>query len=350
MNCSSPPVDRLNRRRVLASAAAAGLVLSGSAGAQTARPAADPQLLEQARKEGPVSLYASMAEKDLQQLVQAFTVKTGVEVQVWRSGKNKVLQRAVAEAAAGRRAVDVVHNPSPEMEALRREGGLQPVRSPVQDSLMAAAVPPHREWVGLRVYLFGLAYNTDKVRVDELPKSWDDLLLPRWKGRLGIESKEQEWFTTLVRLLGEARGIKLFRDIATINGLSVRSGHALLNNMVVSGEVPLALTTYSYLPEQARRRGAPVAWFVLPPAIAYTDGIGIAKQPPHPAGARLLYDFLLTDGQAMLAKLAHFTTQASTEAQLKPYRPTFIDPATVLQDYDRWGAIYEATIAGRVAA
>lgn len=337
----------LTRRRLLAGTAAAGLV--GARGALAQRAPPDPALLEQARKEGALTLYASMAEKDLQQLVEAFSAKTRVKVDVWRSGKNKVLQRTVTEARAGRRAVDVVHNPAPEMEALRREGGLQPVRSPVQDTLMAQAVPAHREWIGLRVYLFALAYNTDKVSAAELPKSWDDLLHPRWKGRLGIEAKEQEWFTTWARLQGEARGIKLLRDIAASNGLSVRNGHALLNNMVMSGEVPLALTTYSYLPEQARRRGAPVAWFVLPPAIAYTDGIGIAKQPPHPAAARLFYDFLLTDGQAMLAELAHFTTQAGTEAALKPYQPTFIDPAAVLQDYERWGQVFDATIAGRTA-
>ena len=328
-------------------AAAAGTVLAG-AGAP-ARAGADPQLVERARREGPITLYASMAEKDLRLLVESFTALYGVEVSVWRSGKNKVLQRALTEGRAGRRVVDVVHNPSPEMEALYREGGLQPVRSPVHDSLLALALPAHREWAGLRVYLFVAAYNTDKVRADELPRSWEDLLHPRWRGRLGIEAKEQEWFATLVKTLGEARGIKLLRDIASGNGLSVRNGHALLNNMVVSGEVPLVLTTYSYLPEQARRRGAPVNWFVLPPAIAYTDGVGIARQAPHPAGARLFYDFMLSDAQTQLAQMAHITTQRSSEAFLRTLQPVYIDPAAVLDDYDKWTTTYEATIAGRVA-
>ena len=339
------------RRLLLAGAAAAGLnafdVQAQDAAVPVPLTPPDPQLADKARREGSLNLYASMAEKDLQQLVAAFTARHKVEVKVWRSGKNKVLQRALAEAQAGRRSVDVVHNPAPEMEALYQEGGLQPLRLALHDGLIATALPAHRAWAGLRVYLFAMAYNTDKVRADELPKRWEDLLDPRWKGRLGIEAKDQEWFVTWAQAMGEARGIKLLRDIAASNGLSVRNGHALLTNMVSSGEVPLAVVTYSFLPEQAKRRGAPVNWFVVPPAIAYTDGIGIARQAPHPAAARLFYEFALTEGQALLAQLAHITTQRSPEGPLKALQPVFIDPAAVLRDLDRWTTVFEATVAGR---
>ena len=339
------------RRLLLAGAAAAGLnafdVQAQDAAVPVPLTPPDPQLADKARREGSLNLYASMAEKDLQQLVEAFTARHKVEVKVWRAGKDKVLQRTVTEAQAGRRAVDVVHNPAPEMEALHQEGGLQPLRLALQDGLIAAAQPAHRAWAGLRVYLFAMAYNTDKVRADELPKRWEDLLDPRWKGRLGIEAKDQEWFAAWAQAMGEARGVKLLRDIALANGLSVRNGHALLNNMVSSGEVPLAVVTYSYLPEQAKRRGAPVNWLVVPPAIAYTDGIAIARQPPHPAAARLFYEFALTEGQALLAKLAHITTQRSAEGPLKALQPIFIDPVAVLRDIDRWTNLFEATVAGR---
>jgi iron(III) transport system substrate-binding protein len=350
-----PAAPAVVRRSLLGAAAAlAGLHAlpawaQGAASAQAQAPAADPHLVERARREGGLTLYGSMAEKDLQLLVEAFKARYRVEVNVWRSGKNKVLQRATAEARAGRRAVDIVHNPAPEMDALRQEGGLQSLRLPVQDTLMGLAVPAHREWVALRVYLFVLAYNTEKVKADELPKRWQDLFHPRWKGRLGIEAKDQEWFATLARSLGEPRGIKLIADIAAANGLSVRNGHSLLNNMVVSGEVPVAIATYSYLPEQARRRGAPVNWLVLPPAIAYTDGIGIARDAPRPNAARLFYEFALTEGLPLLAQQAHITTQRSSEAFLKPLQPVMIDPVAVLADYDKWTSIYEAAIAGRVS-
>ncbi len=167
----------------------------------------------------------------------------------------------------------MVLNPSPEMEALRQERLLQPLRSPYAADLIPAAAPAHREWTGVRVYVFVQPYNTKLVQRDELPKTFEDLLHPRWKGRLGIEAKEQEWFYTLLQAMGQDEGMRFFKQLATANGLSGRLGNSLLLNMVASGEVPLALTVYSYLVEQAKAAGAPVDYVVLQPAIAYTDGI-----------------------------------------------------------------------------
>ena len=103
------------------------------------------RLVANARREGSLSLYASMAEKDLIRLVSEFERRYGIKVNVWRSGKNNVLRRAVTEARAGRFEVDVVHNPAPEMELLHRERLLQEVRSPYQRELIPEAVAPHRE-------------------------------------------------------------------------------------------------------------------------------------------------------------------------------------------------------------
>ncbi len=305
------------------------------------------RLVADARREGSVSLYASMAEKDLIRLVSEFERRYGIKVSVWRSGKNNVLRRAVTEARAGRFDVDVVHNPSPEMELLHRERLLQEVRSPYQRELIPEAVAPHREWAGPRVYIFVQAYNTNKVKTDELPKTFKDLLDPRWKGRIAVEAKEQEWFFTLVREMGEESGLKFFRDLVAQNGLTVRNGNALLNNLVVAGEIPLALTLYSYLPEQSKRSGAPIDWFALAPTVAYTDGIGVMKRAPHPNAAVLFYDFVLGDGQRLLAELNHVISHRRNEPYLRKFALKFIDIDAVLADYDRWTMIFEDTIYGR---
>jgi iron(III) transport system substrate-binding protein len=305
------------------------------------------RLVAGAKREGSLSLYASMAEKDLIRLVSEFERRYGIKVKVWRSGKNNVLRRALTEARAGRFEVDVVHNPSPEMELLHREGLLQEVRSPYARELIPEAVAPHREWAGPRVYIFVQAYNTNRVAPEELPKTFADLLDPRWKGRLAVEAKEQEWFFTLVREMGGDAGLKFFRDLVAKNGLTVRNGNALLNNLVVAGEIPLALTLYSYLPEQSRRSGAPINWIALAPTIAYTDGIGIMKRAPHPHAAVLFYDFVLSDGQALLAELNHVISHRRNEPYLRKFDLKFIDLEAVLRDYDRWTTIFEDTIYGR---
>ena len=332
--------------RALVARAAGALLASCLAASAFAQDAA---LVEAARREGGVTVYSSMAEKDLLRIAAAFEKRYGVKVALWRSGKNKVLQRVISEARAGRNAVDVVHNPSPEMEALHREKLLKPVESPRHAALIPEAVAPHREWAGPRVYIFVQAYNTQKVRRDELPRSYDDLLDPRWKGRLAIEGKEQEWFYTLVQAMGEERGLRFFRELAAANGLSVRQGNALLGNLVAAGEVPFALTIYSYLPEQAKRAGAPVDWIALAPTIAATDAVGIAARAPHPNAAALFYDFMLGEGQAIMAQLNHVTSRRD-EPALRGLQLRFVDPAAVIVDYDRWTRIFEDTIHGRASA
>src|SRR5881409_1401558 len=117
-----------------------------------------------------VNVYSSMAEKDLRRLAAEFESRHGIKVNLWRSGKNRMLQRVLSEARAGRHEVDVIHNPAPEMEALHREKLLQPMRSPRLAELIPQAVAAHREWAGPRVYLFVQAYNTRLVTKPICPK------------------------------------------------------------------------------------------------------------------------------------------------------------------------------------
>jgi iron(III) transport system substrate-binding protein len=307
------------------------------------------RLIDGARREGSLLLYTSMVDKDAKVLAAAFEKKYGVKVSIWRSGKNKILQRVITEARAGRNEVDVVHNPSPEMEALYGEKLLQKVRSPYQKDLIPQAIPPHGEWTGLRTYVFVQAYNTQQVSKEELPRTWQDLLDPRWKGRLGIEGKEQEWFYTLMHAMGEEKGLAYFQKLVATNGLSVRQGNSLLVNMVISGEVPFSLTAYSYLVEQGRAKGAPIDYTTLEPTVAYTDGIAAARKAPHPHAAILFYDFMLTDGQKIMSELHHLTTNKRDADTVARFKPVFIDPPTVLATYEKWGKLFEDTLSNRSA-
>ncbi|MEK9953075.1 MAG: ABC transporter substrate-binding protein, partial [Curvibacter sp.] len=102
------------------------------------------RLVSAAKKEGALTLYTTIAEKDLPVLVKPFETQYGIKVSVWRAGTDKVLQRTLAETAAKRYEVDVVHMGSPELEALARERVLQPVRSPAYKNLLPGSVPAHQ--------------------------------------------------------------------------------------------------------------------------------------------------------------------------------------------------------------
>jgi len=304
------------------------------------------RILEGAKKEGVVSLYNSAPVDDMTALAGAFEKKTGVKVRVWRASSESILQRTVAETRAGRYEADVIETNSPEMEALHRENILQEVRSPYLADLIPQAIPPHREWIGTRLNIFSFAYNTRLVKKPELPKSWSDLLDPKWKGRLGIETADIDWFAGVINEIGEAKGLKLFKDIVARNGMSVRTGHTLLTNLVVSGEVPMALTVYNYKAEQLKNKGAPIDWFVIPPALARPQGVGVARHAPHPYAALAFFDFMLSDAQELMLKRDFIPTSRRISTNLNSVPLKFIDPKVVLDESDKWTRLYRETVTG----
>ena len=249
--------SRFSRRQVIqAGVASLGAMSLGSLQAQPSAAATgalaaltgaerQKRLAEGARKEGVVSIYTSMPQDDMGALTSAFEAKYGVKAKVWRSGSEKILQRGLLEAKANRFEVDVFETNSPEMEVLSREKILIAANSPFLNELIPQAIPAHKEWIATRLNIFTCAYNTKLVRKEELPKTYADLLDPKWKGKLSVEADDSDWLAETVMKMGEEKGIALFKEIARKNAISVRKGHTLLANMVASGEVPMALTLYN---------------------------------------------------------------------------------------------------------
>jgi iron(III) transport system substrate-binding protein len=306
------------------------------------------RIIAAAKKEGSVTLYTTFAEKDQPALIKPFEAKYGVKVNVWRSGTDKVLQRTLTEAAARKYDVDLIHFGSPEMEALSREKILQAVTSPVHKDLQPGSVPAHREWAATLLSVWVQVYNTQIVRKQDLPKTYQDLLDPRWKGKLGIEAKNQDWFASVVDVMGGGeKGLKFFRDLVAKNGISVRTGHTLLNNMVIAGEVPLALTVYNYMPEQSKKKGAPIDWFALEPAVARSNAIGIARRAPHPGAALLFYEYMLGEGQRSLVGMDYVPTNVKVASPLSNIRIVQTDPIRSLDESEKWTKIFEDTVLKR---
>ncbi len=306
------------------------------------------RLIAAAQKEGSLTLYTSFAEKDLPPLTAAFEKKYGVKIKVWRSGSENVLRRTLAEAAAGRHEVDAIHSSALEMETLHRETILRPVASRHSAELIAGALRPHGEWVATYLSVWVQVYNTKLIGKDELPKTFQDLLDPKWKGKLGIEANIPEWYSTVVLGMGEEKGIAFFRELVERNGISARTGHSLLNNMVAAGEVPLALTVYNFLAEAAKRKGAAIDWFVLEPAVARMSGVGVARRAPHPNAALLFHDFMQSvEAQRLLLSLDYIPTSTRVPSPLAKRRFTLIDPALALDQGDKWGKSYEEVVLRR---
>ncbi len=300
------------------------------------------RLMEGAKKEGSVTVYTSLTVDDMKVFGGAFEKKYGIKLQLWRSSSEDILQRAVVEARGGRFEVDAIETSAAEMESLHREKLLQEVKSPHIADLSPAALLPHREWIGDRLNLITSAYNTDLIRPAGLPKTYDDLLAPKWKGKLGIDGEDSVWFGALIAALGEDKGVKLFRDLVRGNGLSVRRGHTLLANLVVSGEVPLALSAYQYKIEQLKKNGAPIEWYVIPPGISRFLGTGVMRRAPHPNAAILFLDFMLSDAQSLLRDRDFTPTNMKVQPLQTPFK--VIDPAQMLDDGDKWAKLFDEIV------
>lgn len=347
----APDLKRLSAALIFAMALSRALIVP-NAHAQTLQTLAAYQgedrqqrLIDGAKKEGSLLFYTTTPIEYANWLIEPFEKKYGVKVNLWRARSELILQRVLNEARGGKPVVDIICSISPPMEALRREKLLQEVSSPYHKDLIPSAVPSHREWISTLQYVFVQAYNTTKVGKDELPKTYLDLLAPKWKGKLAIEASDHEWMTSVIKELGESSGARFFGDLVADNGLSVRSGHPLLTNLVSSGEVPLALTVYQYSVEQAKKKGSPIEWFAIEPAITIADGMAIPKRAPHPHAALLFYDYMISPAaQEILAKIGYFATNSRIEPPFKNVRLKILDAGALLDEQESSTARFESIL------
>ena len=274
------------------------------------------RLVERARREGSVALYTSLAPTESQPLAAAFEKKYGVKVVLWRALSDQVVQRTIAEARARRNTVDVIETNGPEMEMLAREKVLAAVHSPYLADLPAASIPAHRTWFPDRFNFYVVGYNTKRVQRSQIPPTYEGFTDPKWKGQISIEATDAEWMATIVKTWGEAKGMAYFRKLAALRP-DVRKGHILLANLVVAGEVPVALTTYHSNIVPLKRKGAPIDFVPVQPVVARPQGIGVARSAPHPHAALLFVDYVLSkEGMMLLRSFKRIPSRLDVEPMI----------------------------------
>ena len=300
----------------------------------------DQRLLAGAKKEGRAVVYTSLNLKDSVPITQAFEKKYGVKVELWRSSSEKVLQRAITEARAGRFAVDAFELNGPELEALYREGLLEQFHSPEFRNLPPSAFPKHRHYAADRFNFFTIAYNTNLVKPDEVPNSYEDLAHPRWTGKIGIEASDTDWFGSIVKHMGEQKGLALFRKIAQQKP-QMRTGHTLIAELVASGEIPLAATIYNHNAERLLVNGAPIRWKALTPTFGRPNAVAVARRAERPHAALLFVDFMLSlEGQELIKKRNRVPASPKVDTKLNDFPYEMIDPVVVLDEADKWEKIW----------
>jgi iron(III) transport system substrate-binding protein len=186
-----------------------------------------------------------------------------------------------------------------------------------------------------------VAFNTSKVKRDEIPKNYAGFADPKWKGRIGIEATDAEWMATLIKKWGEPQGMAYFRKLAEMKP-DVRKGHILLAELIAAGEIPVGLTVYNSNAESLKRRGAPIDWVPVEPVVGRPQGIGVARNAPHPHAALLFVDFVLSpEGQELLNSMGRVPVSTKVKTDLNRFEYTMVDAVTVLDEQERWNKLWE---------
>lgn len=264
---------------------------------------AQEDLLSEARNERGLVIYGSPNLDDLNFLATAFTKKYSfAKPQVYRATSAAIYNKVITEARGGRRAFDVMINSGFETHLLKKGNFFAPYFPKEINRYAQGFKEPLGYWTTFFTNTHVISYNDRQVKPEEVPRSYEDLLHPRWKGRPMMHSEDYEWFTNQLLIRGEDKGLKLMRALAQ-QEITFRRGHTLISQLVAAGEGAASINSYAYRSERIRRDGAPIKWVAVEPVVANLLCISVGMDAPNPNTARLFVDFATSkEGQTIVSQ------------------------------------------------
>jgi iron(III) transport system substrate-binding protein len=310
--------------------------LSGEERSQTLR--------DLAAKDGQLTLYTS--NTDIDDVVKAFEAKYPIKVETYRANSETVLQRILQESSARYQGADLVETNAGELNALQQQQLLYPYTGQLRDEVR----PEGRKdgWTADRFNAFVLGWNTNKVPPGTEPKSLEDLTGPQWKGRVGLEIGDVDWYAAMhdyyvKRGMSEADVTNLFTSLAT--NAKIAKGHTVMGELLAAGQFDTAVSIYSHTVDNAAEKGAPVAWKIqgkpIEPVVLRPNGAGLLKSAKHPAAAMLFLDFLLTDGQAIIAGANRIGAIPTADDPLAGVQTASVPEEELLANAKQWSDAYK---------
>ncbi|OGQ55065.1 MAG: hypothetical protein A2W66_06065 [Deltaproteobacteria bacterium RIFCSPLOWO2_02_56_12] len=259
----------------------------------------EAKLSAAAKKEGALIWYTAMAIDTAKPLVDAFEKKYPfVKVNYIRVGTAQMINRVITETLAGKWDFDVVTVLG--MDALVKRNIFAPYMSPEREAFLDDFKDPKGLWTGVYHNNIVVAYNTKLVSARDAPKDYPDLLDPKWKGKILMDQRDYTWYGTLVKVWGREKAGRYMKQLAQQEP-QFRSGHALIAQLVVAGEMPLGWV-YDFRIETMKKEGAPIEWVdTLNPIVVEVGGIGLGAKAKNPNAAKLFIDFVLSkEGQQVV--------------------------------------------------
>ena len=321
--------------------------------AATSARAADAAMIEAAKKEGVVVWYTSQIINQLVlPVATAFEKKYGVKIEYVRANTGDIVIRIDQEAKAGKVLADVFDGTSPVAVLKPKNLVMKWVPDAAKD-FPKGLVDPEGYWIADYIFIVVAAVNTDLVQKGTEPKGWQDLLDPKWRGKMAWSSSPSSsaapGFVGLVlREYGEERGMAYLKQLATQKIAVIPTATRQVLDQVIAGEYPIALQAVNHHAVYSASRGAPVKWLPFEPGMVNLGAVSVTKDAPHPNAAKLLIDFLVSEeGQVIFRDNDYLPANPKVPVRDpsmipgdKTFRGTVFTPEDIEAGMKRWETIF----------
>jgi len=278
----------------------------------SAQPSSQSAVIEAAKKEGKLVWYTSMAIDTSKPLLDAFVKEYPfIKTELVRAGEEQLMNRVTGETRAGQWLFDAISTSA--MGALVDRHLITPYATPERDAFLSEFKDPQSYWTGIFVNNLVLCYNTKMLAAKDTPKNYPDLLDPKWKGKMLMDSTDYDWYGTLATVWGKEKTVEYMKRLA-LQEPSWRRGHGLTAQLLGAGEVPLAWA-YNFRIERMKQEGAPVDWIeTFDPIVVTVSGMGLSAKAANPNAAKLLIDFATSKrGQQMVRGMRRIPARSDIE-------------------------------------
>ena len=287
----------MNSRRNVFSWLALCLLL-WSISSESARAATDGSVVEKAKAEGEVVLYTAWGLDTVQAIQKAFAKKYPfIKFDVRRTGSERLLTITITEHKQKIFRADVFSGSHLAMINHKKVGHLQKYLSAEQRAFPKEYKDADGFWTAFYMDTRVLAYNTRLLAREDAPKTYEDLLLAKWKSKMAMDDADYIMYGSLLEMMGRERGLSFMKKLAQ-QDLIIRSGHSLLTQLLIGGEFPIYLDGFGSNIEKFKAQGAPIDWVALEPVIVSLNPVGMAVNAPHPNSAQTPGGIPLVQGRA----------------------------------------------------
>ena len=252
------------------------------------------RLIEGAKKEGKVVWYTALSIQDAELLTKRFEqLYPFVKTETLRLVTDSLLTKILTEARAGVFNADVIEIPGIAGNIVKKEGLLAKYASPEAEAYPASMIDSDGTWTSFFIHTLVLVYNSQLVKKEDLPRSYEQLINSRWKQKIVLRDEDFETFGMMLKVMGREKGLNFMRRLSA-QGVELRNSFTLAVQAVASGEIPLGMNLYGTHTEEFKKKGAPVDWVPMEFVLTTVEPLAVGARAPRPSAARLFVDFLLS--------------------------------------------------------